>query len=111
MPDIFYKTVKEVTRPAFLVAVSIVTTKVETVLINPDGTRVPQEPQTKTEITEKWSVKAMVDTEWAGVAEEEFFFPRKPPARSLSPVTNRYSKRPSSQQQIHSVARWRVFCL
>lgn len=85
MPDFFYKTVKEVTQPARLVAVSTVTTKVETVLINPDGTRVPQEPQTKTEITEKWSVKAMVDTEWVGVAEEEFFFPSEAACEVIKP--------------------------
>ena len=75
MPDIFYKEVKSITQPPRLVEISTVTTKTETVVIGLDGIRIPQEPQIKTETIEKWLVKAMVDTEWVGIAEEEFFFP------------------------------------
>lgn len=85
MPDISYKTVKEVTQPPRLVVISTVTTKIETVLINPDGTRVLQEPQTKTDTIEKWSVKATVDQDWVGVKEEEFFFPSEAACAVIKP--------------------------
>jgi hypothetical protein len=75
MPDILYKIVRKITQYPRLVEVSTVTTETVTTTVNPDGTHVPQKPQIKTEIIEKWSVKAWVDTEYVGEAEEEFFFP------------------------------------
>lgn len=85
MPDITYMTVKEVTQPARLVAVSTVTTKIETVSIKPDGTCVQHEPQVRTETIEKWSVKAIVDQDWVGVKEEEFFFPSETACSVIQP--------------------------
>jgi hypothetical protein len=85
MPDIFYKTVTSITQPARLVEVSIVTTKIETTLVAIDGTEIPQEPTTSTKIVEKWSIKAMVDTEWVGITEEEFFFPTKADCGVITP--------------------------
>jgi hypothetical protein len=85
MPDIFYSVVQSITQPPRLVEVSTVTTKTETVLVSPDGTRIPQEPKIKTETVEKWSVKAMVDKEWVGVAEEEFFFPTEAACAVIKP--------------------------
>jgi len=75
MPDIFYKIVQSITQHPRQVEVSTVTTTIKTVLVHADGTQSPLDPKTDTKIIEKWSVKAMVDTEWAGTSEEEFFFP------------------------------------
>lgn len=75
MPDISYVVVQSVTQPPRLVEISTVTTRTETVVVNLDGTRIPQEPQVRTETIERWLVKAMVDKDWVGVKEEEFFFP------------------------------------
>ncbi len=85
MPDILYKIVRSITQAPRLVEVSTITSKIETVVVNSDGTRVPQTPQTKTEVIEKWSVKAVVDTEYVGEGEEEFFFPTQAACAIIQP--------------------------
>ncbi len=66
-----------VTQKPRLVAVSNITTKVETIIIGDDGSRTPQEPKVTIEKVERWSIKAMVlDSEGGGV-EKEFFFPTR----------------------------------
>lgn len=90
MPNALCQIVISITQPPRLVEISIVTTKTEITVINPDGTRVPQEPETKTETIEKWSVKAMVDEDWVGVAEEEFLFPTEAACAVITPGYKRW---------------------
>jgi hypothetical protein len=85
MPDVWYKTVKSITQPPRLVEISTITTVKKVIKVRDDGSHVPQPDQTDNAIVQKWSVKAMVEQDWAGTEEEEFFFPSLAEAQVIQP--------------------------
>lgn len=85
MPDIFGSEVKSITQPPRLVEISEITTTTKVITINHGGTPTVHDPKIESKVVEKWSIKAMVDIEWQGVVEKEFFFPTEAECLVIKP--------------------------